>query len=162
MPNMNQIEEYCCGFCFGDTPFRVVLILKTHPEPQRGLLNGIGGRIDEDEPPALAMAHKFQEETGVETDAYAWSHFVTLSLPLVRVWFFRYFNKATLWNVRTTKGELVCTKGVWADANLGKYNLVPDLRWLIPLALDRGIAPGGVIFNDSPPILPPQEEEHHP
>ena len=163
----NQIEEYCCGFCFiGGTPLHVVLIQKDHPEPQWGLLNGIGGRIKKNEPSVSAMTREFREETGVDTDEIGWSHFVTLSRPLVRVWFFRRFDE---WRSGTCvrserKGELVCTEEV--DALLRgerqRTYLVSDLRWLIPLALDRGVAPGGIIFNDNPPISPPQEEKHHP
>ena len=61
------------GFAFDDLG-RVALIEKKRPDWQAGLLNGIGGKledVDQDRPIA-AMQREFREETGVDIDVSKW------------------------------------------------------------------------------------------
>ena len=45
-------------------------------EWQAGLLNGIGGKIEDGEAPIEALVREFAEETGVQTSAEEWSAIV--------------------------------------------------------------------------------------
>ena len=67
---------YVCGFAFTHDQ-RVVLIRKARPEWQRGLLNGVGGRIEEarGEVSTDAMVREFFEETGVAVYHDDWVKF---------------------------------------------------------------------------------------
>ena len=65
-------KEYALGFLFNQELTKVALIRKNRPEWQKGLLNGIGGQIEEkdgsttnDNPDYNAMVREFREETGV-------------------------------------------------------------------------------------------------
>jgi len=54
---------YVLGFCFYRD--EVLLIEKTRPAFMRGLWNGVGGHLHEQETPLKAMIREFKEETGV-------------------------------------------------------------------------------------------------
>lgn len=58
--------NYVLGFMFDWNAEHVVLIQKTKPKWQEGLLNGVGGKIEEGETPYEAMVREFEEETGVK------------------------------------------------------------------------------------------------
>lgn len=60
------MKAYCCGFLFKDDFSEVMLVEKRRPAWQNGLLNGIGGHIEENETPYAAMVREFKEEAGVE------------------------------------------------------------------------------------------------
>ena len=60
------------GFMFNRYLTEVVLMVKERPAWQAGLLNGIGGHIEPDETPRMAMAREFLEETGCQTRIYDW------------------------------------------------------------------------------------------
>ena len=65
-------KQYVVGFMFSADLKRVALIRKKRPKWQEGLLNGIGGKIKEDEIPRQSMVREFLEETGHETTPSAW------------------------------------------------------------------------------------------
>lgn len=60
-----MINRYVVAFIF-DYGNNVWLIRKQKPEWQKGCLNGIGGKIEEEELPTQAMYRELWEETGVE------------------------------------------------------------------------------------------------
>ena len=74
------------GFLFRNSGTEVALVRKLKPEWQRGLLNGIGGKIEPGEDSREAMVREFEEETGARVDA--WRSFAWLRgrdrLPVVR------------------------------------------------------------------------------
>lgn len=68
---MNTPTKYVLGFAFYQD--QVLLIRKTRPKWQAGLLNGIGGKVESfDENNQVAMRREFVEETGIETDQDQW------------------------------------------------------------------------------------------
>ncbi len=68
--------EYVVGFAFDADLKEVALIRKKTPEWQAGLLNGLGGHVDEGETPEQAMVREFYEEGGVETNVDHWVYFM--------------------------------------------------------------------------------------
>lgn len=69
--------NYVAGFMFDGE--KVALIRKNRPEWQAGLLNGIGGKIEEGERPLEAMRREFREETGRDVEDNRWVQFAILS-----------------------------------------------------------------------------------
>lgn len=59
------MKHYSLGFMFYKN--HVVLIKKARPEWQKGLLNGVGGHIEEGESALDCMIREFKEETGIFT-----------------------------------------------------------------------------------------------
>lgn len=76
--------NYVVGFFHNE--INVVLIEKQCPEWQKGLLNGVGGHIEEGEMPLGAMCREFQEETGL--DVRNWNLDVIMTSPDWRVRFY--------------------------------------------------------------------------
>lgn len=67
-------KDYVLGFMFSPDMERVVLLIKTKPEFQKGKLNGVGGKIEDGESPLKAMVREFQEETGLDTEEKEWTY----------------------------------------------------------------------------------------
>lgn len=121
--------EYCLGFAFDDSLQYVVLIKKQRPEWQKGLLNGVGGKVEEGEYALDAMEREFEEEAGLRYDN--WHHFGFLKGTDWVV----YLYTATLTNQQLA--DIDCNK---TDENITITNIsnlfytVPNLRWLVPMA----------------------------
>lgn len=65
-------QQYVLGFAFNLALTQVLMIRKNRPLWQKGLLNGIGGKVEPREIESLAMVREFKEETGVETISLEW------------------------------------------------------------------------------------------
>lgn len=123
-------QGYVVGFLFDDIG-RVVLIQKNRPAWQAGKINGVGGKVEPEEFPFDAMIREFQEETGVEF--VDWDKFAKLESPRSEIWVYRGFTTADVVDsVRTMEDEAVV---VFEHRYLRVLNTVPNLQWLIPLAL---------------------------
>ena len=124
--------HYVVGFQFNADGTRVALIRKGRPEWQSGLLNGIGGHVERSESAPEAMFREFKEEAGVYCTR--WREFAS-----VRTWtgslvaFYSSFTDEVEL-VRTTTDEEVKVFNV-VDLPTLKEQVVPNLTWLIPLAL---------------------------
>ena len=80
--------EYVLGFRISGT--HAALIKKKRPSRQKGLFNGVGGKIEGEETPAAAMTREFQEETSKVV--LGWDHFATIESPYTKVYCFRSFG----------------------------------------------------------------------
>jgi len=127
-------KRYVCGFMFDPRGEAVVLIEKTRPQWQRGLLNGLGGEIEGRETPLQAMVREFFEETGVETTTTDWRVLATLEGPGYHVTFFHTHSD----QYRQVSGRTDESVTIQFAKALPR-NVVPDLNWLIPLALDARV-----------------------
>ena len=132
---------YVIGFLFAPRYQRVVLIEKRKPAWMAGYLNGIGGKIEPGETPEEAIARECAEECGVNLPPHAWSKIATETgaggvgdgrRPTL------YFLKA--------KSGLACAarsceaeKIVLAEPLYLPRSVLPNVSWLIPLALDPGV-----------------------
>lgn len=128
------MREYVVGFRIDPESNKVLLIEKQKPEWQKGLWNGIGGKIEPGEAPAKAMIREFQEETGMLVED--WEHTVQLLGRDFSVYFFRSFGSVE--EAKTTTDEKVTSLFI-ADFTL--WPIVPNLAWLIPIQLDKLIWP---------------------
>lgn len=130
---------YVVGFAFGVG--EVALIRKARPDWQKGRLNGIGGHIEEGESSHEAMVREFEEETGVEL--IYWDLFAKLQGKDWSCDFFRVFG-VDLTTLKTTTDEEVLVYPV----NCLPAEILPNLRWLIPLARDpEPLTPALVMYE---------------
>jgi 8-oxo-dGTP diphosphatase len=127
-------KRYVVGFLFQNSGKEVALIAKLRPEWQKGMLNGVGGKIkSEEESPAQAINREFKEETGA--DIQDWRLFCILSDIREFSWkVFMYSAHTNNVNIKTCEDEEVA----WYQVkDIPTLNTVPNLRWLIPMALDQ-------------------------
>lgn len=127
------MKKYVTGFLFSEDTSHIVLIKKINPHWQRGLFNGIGGKVEANETSVEAMVRECVEETGVHTQPADWQYFANV---------FRensydvdiYFARTDLaFSAKTIEAEEIHIIEVAAIPQ----NIIPNLRWLIPLALDN-------------------------
>lgn len=128
--------EWVVGFLMDEAAERVVLIRKARPEWQAGKLNGVGGKVEPGELPAPAMRREFHEETGVLYGL--WQPFARLRWEEGTVHFYRAFaSRSLLSSCHTTTDEPIEVHTVHSLLHPGREDVIPNLRWLVPLAAHR-------------------------
>ncbi len=80
------------------------------------------------------MSREFLEECGISVPWSKWNHFVTLEGPDYQVFFFQVTAEAggieAAESLTEEKVKIVIVDDLW------KEFVIPNLRWLIPLAWD--------------------------
>jgi 8-oxo-dGTP diphosphatase len=127
------MQEYVCGLAFDPDGLGVALIEKQHPAWQKGLYNGIGGKIEAGEHPKVAMEREFLEETGVTIAADKWDTLVIITGTDYKVYFYIVFT-VSAYDVKTTTDEQV--KFLYLQ-QLDGLSTIDTLDWLIGFALYR-------------------------
>lgn len=129
---------YVLGFMFSTDYCDVVLIRKNKPAFQQNLLNGIGGKLEPNETYLDAIVREYREETGVETTEDDWEYFGILGGDGWTVYLFRGAASRHVYSAKTVTDEEVYIWNV-RDVLDSPLLLVPNLRWLLPLALDSNV-----------------------
>lgn len=131
---MAVITGYVVGFLYNEARDSVALIKKNKPEWQKGLLNGIGGKIEIGEWALDAMKREFNEEAGMIIDN--WELFCRMEFNEALV--FCYSATGDLTKIKQMTDEVIELHTVQAVSRL---DVIPNLKWLVPLGADqnRGI-----------------------
>lgn len=131
------MNYYVLGFAFLFKGAQVLLMKKARPDWQKGKVNGIGGKIEPGEKSVNAMVREFKEETGVVTKPEDWRMFATLNGKDHIVTCYTSQLSSVAWHT-TDPSEPVFS---CAPEEIFKYNVIPNLHYLIPLAKDKTIVP---------------------
>lgn len=124
----DSVKKYVVGFMFSESLLEVLLILKNKPSWQKGKYNGVGGKIEKFEEPTDSMTREFWEETGVMYDK--WDEFLILRGDDWIVHFFRAADEKAFNHARSTTEEKI-----FRALSMGlPTNVIPNLRWIVPLA----------------------------
>lgn len=125
--------KYVLGFLFSRDFQTVVLIRKNKPEWQAGLLNGIGGKIEDSDADAhAAMVREFKEETGVDTIEMKWRHYARMVGGNFCVECFA--ASGSIYSCETKEEEEI----EFIEArDVSLHQTVENLTWLIALAQDH-------------------------
>lgn len=133
------MKQCVVGFYFfGADRQYVTLIRKRKPESRAGKLNGVGGAIEPGESAPDAMVREFAEETSKQTKPVDWRFFASLRTNGNEIFFFSASGSPDGINTLTEEGIERCP--VTSIPYL--KTVLPNLRWLIPLAL-----------NNEPPVV---------
>lgn len=127
--------DYVTGFMFSSDKKKVALITKINPAWQRGLINGVGGKIEYGESPEQAMSREFLEETGVSTLPEQWTCYCIIKRPQKYSVSFLVSIDDNVFNIRSVEKEVV---GIYEVNNLPR-NVIENLRWLIPMSIDTNL-----------------------
>lgn len=136
-----KTKENACvvGFMFSNDMKQVALIRKTKPKWQEGLLNGIGGKVEEHELDELGevifdktMVREFEEETGYTTSEEQWEDVVTILAPDFQMLVMATFGNLSA--LETKEEEEVVVVSV---DEIDYSQCVENLVWLIPLCKER-------------------------
>lgn len=132
------MTTYVLGFYFrGPAGIEeVALIRKNRPHWQAGKLNGIGGKVEEDDDSnAHAMVREFYEEAKLNTNLSDWRKFGELHHDgnLVHLFMSRPQSAGALALLSGTDEEVQ-----WYPVHLlHQLPVMANLHWMIPMALDK-------------------------
>ena len=130
---MTRHFTYVLALLFTADRSRVVLMRRTRPAWQAGRVNALGGKLLPGESPPDAARREVREEAGV--DVARWEEFLVWDDPVYRMHAVRAFDDAAL-GAHTAEDQDVSLAAVDALPP----ELIDNLRWLIPLALDADVA----------------------
>lgn len=119
--------RYVLGLVFNEDLSKVLLLRKNKPANQKGLLNGIGGKIEPGEMPAYAMTRECAEEVGLIIQTYRWVSLPPLEYPDAEVICF---------TVKVTNEEFMEARQMEEEAL--KHQILPvSLMDLVPGLADK-------------------------
>ena len=121
-------KRYVLGFGFLQD-WSCLLIERTKDDWQKGLVNGLGGHIEEGESPHAAMVREFHEESRILTHRKQWIHFLTLSGEDWEMFVFRALLFADHY-------EHTSHEGIVKPYNFPPPNMEPSARWLYWMCKD--------------------------
>lgn len=154
--------RYTAGFLFTENLRRVALILKNKPDWQRGKLNAIGGKVEDNEDSRRSMEREFEEETGVLVQG--WRFFAELHSPTGDVIHFASYaseladrvgspteEKVFLVEVASVETGRVCEGLPMPNDGGGLRAIAPamyNLPWLVRMGVESSIMPGGYTVHE--------------
>jgi 8-oxo-dGTP diphosphatase len=148
------MQRYVAGFAFSERVRHsqaVLLVRKLVPKWQAGLLNAVGGKIEEGETPSEAMEREFCEEAEVRVPGASWHCFCVERHADYEVHFFR--TTLSRWEQDRTKNKNDVGETLhWVETHQilrGDGGIIGNLYWLIPMALDWRKLHGSVIASDN-------------
>lgn len=138
------MKEYVIGFCFNKEKDSVVLIEKLRPAFQKGLLNGVGGKIEKNELPIDAMIREFKEETGVITNKTDWKKCIVMDAPNWKVFVFRNISEDIFVRTKTVTDEKIIKI---PTSSIVDHDIIPNLSWMIPMVGDDKLLVGHISYS---------------
>ena len=126
---------YVLALLFTPDARQVVLMRKTRPAWQAGRVNAPGGKLLPGESAAEAASREMLEETAARVPVEAWRELVVWRDPVYRMHVLSAFHAAAD-HARTAEDQEVFL----ADVDDLPEECIENLRWLVPLALDRDVA----------------------
>ncbi len=127
------MQKYVLGF-LSNGEDSIVFVKKDRPIEQYGLLNGVGGKIEDGESPQGAMIREFREETGVDTIDLYWRQFAELKGEKFIVYCFSTESHSHWMRVHTTTSEEVVKLRV---SEIDASRSISNLLWLAAMSLDK-------------------------
>lgn len=127
------MKTYTLGFIFSQDLSEVLLMHKNRPDWQVGRLNGVGGKIEVNEESVDCIVREVLEEAGVKTEKESWTYFGEIKSDDWRV------DLYTLIYLENSKDFFTATdeKIEWFRVDDLPNNILKNLNWIIPLAMDR-------------------------
>lgn len=131
------MRRYVVGFSFWRNKV-LLLHKKKGPAYVIGKLNGVGGKIESEEATEVSMAREYAEETGVETWPSQWEHVATMFGPDYELnILYTYMSDVTDFSqIKNPEDKGEDLEWILVD-ELEKHATVENLKWIIPLCLDR-------------------------
>ena len=126
---------YVLALLFTPDARRVVLMRKERPAWQAGRVNALGGKLLPGESAAEAASREVREEAAARVPVGAWHELVVWRDPVYRMHVLSAFHPAAD-GARTAEDQEVFL----ADVDDLPAACIENLRWLVPLALDRDVA----------------------
>lgn len=126
------MKKFTVGFMFDENLENVLLIHKNRPEWQMGKINGLGGKFEEGEESLDCIAREIKEESGLDTDKDKWVFIGNMYNDKLLLDIYAYVHSGLDSKKSLTDEELE----IFPVNKLPK-NIISNLSWLIPMAIDK-------------------------
>jgi 8-oxo-dGTP diphosphatase len=125
--------DYVLALLFTADAREVVLVRKTRPAWQAGRVNALGGKLARGESLFDAARREVREEAGIDVER--WEQFLVWYDAEYRLQAVRAFDDVARL-ARSAEDQEVFL----ADVHGLPLDVIDNLRWIVPLALDRDVA----------------------
>lgn len=124
----NKIEA-TLAFVFNENLDQVLLIKKQKPPQHAGLLNGLGGKLEENETHLECVTREIAEEAGLSISPEKW---LSVGQMTWSNW------EVSIWTATTASDNRIFPEAdvAWYPVQKLPKNIIANLAWLIPLAVD--------------------------
>lgn len=126
------MRVYTVAFIFTEDFNKILLIQPNRPEWQVGKLHGPGGKLESDETPAECMSREVREETALDISPEAWKPVAVEHHEGAEIHFFTAIYSGDVADATQLTDEPIA----WYQTMPLPEQALPNLRWLIPLAID--------------------------
>jgi 8-oxo-dGTP diphosphatase len=130
---LGEKRQYVLALLFTTDRWQVVLMRRTRPAWQAGRVNALGGALMGGESSLDAARREVREESGV--DVAQWTEVLKWDDAEYRMHVVRAVSELAR-EARTVEDQEVFL----ADVNALPANVIDNLRWLVPLALDADVS----------------------
>jgi 8-oxo-dGTP diphosphatase len=150
------MKRFVVGFVF-DSNGWFAMIEKQRPDWQKGLWNGIGGKIEEDETPVEAMTREFFEEAGQLIPKEQWN-LAGYMMETDQFQCFVFTTQIEVLNLKSMTDERIRVFPPEAIQDMGKrYPCLPNIPSLLQLCLlkpsvSHGRIPTFTLDYDNPRV----------
>jgi 8-oxo-dGTP diphosphatase len=127
------MQKFTLGFIFNQTLNSVLLIHKNRPEWQKGLINGIGGKVEEGESVLACIVREAREETGLDSEERDWVQYVQLHGKDWEIEGFCMKYAGDMAHARKAEDQKI----EWFHVDALPANVISNLKWLIPAAKEQ-------------------------
>ncbi len=127
------MKKYTLGFIFNENMDKVLLIHKLVPAWQVGKINGLGGKMEEVEDGLSCIVREIQEESGLITEKESWEFICKMHSLDFNIDTFGYIYTGDINDAKSLEAEQI----EWFDVNNLPENVISNLKWLIPLTIDK-------------------------
>jgi len=146
------MKYYVLGFVFDEKMENVIMMKKNRPEWQAGMLNGVGGKVEDNETWIEAMSREYEEEAGIYIHSSFWKHILTLRFDNATIRVYATSNSSFYENSHTITDEEIikipvrfidrrCTVVLDNPDSSVKsckiYKVIKNIQYLIPLCIER-------------------------
>ena len=117
------------AFIFNPEGTHVALIEKQRPAWQKGLWNGLGGKVEPGETIMECVLREVDEESGIKTKDKDWKYVGDLTSQDWHVGIYAMQLRQPYYDLHSDTGE----KTAWIPKNNLPEKIMDNLHWLIPL-----------------------------
>jgi 8-oxo-dGTP diphosphatase len=130
-----MVQKYTLGFVFNNDLTKVLLIHKLTPAWQNGKVNGPGGKVEGDDngDSLKSIVREIKEETDLTTTPEKWHYVGRHHSPTFDVDTFSYVYEGKIEDAKSMEAQQI----EWFDVSAIPENVIPNLKWLIPMALEK-------------------------
>lgn len=133
------MKKYVVGFYFSTDRKNVILIKKNRPVECVGKINGVGGKVEENEEPYHAMVREFLEEAGLLI--HSWDNYCRFYSEFYDINVYRSFGDQIPSSVTDEEVKWYSVEDILSNPEYKKFK---SISWLIPMALDSELVAGTI------------------